>query len=129
MMKILPKISDSEWQVMKVLWKENPLKAIDIINRLDNIANWQPKTIKTLIRRLIKKNAVSFNKDGKYYLYYPIANEEDCIRLENDSFLNRIYGGSLNLMLSNFLKARNLSEDEVKELRDILDKNTRESED
>lgn len=128
-MKTLPKISDSEWQIMKVLWKESPLKAIDIINRLDNIANWQPKTIKTLIRRLIKKNAVSFNKDGKYYLYYPIVNEEDCIRLENDSFLNRIYGGSLNLMLSNFLKARNLSEDEVKELRDILDKNTRESED
>lgn len=128
-MKNVPKISDSEWQIMKVLWKESPLKAIDIINRLDNIANWQPKTIKTLIRRLIKKNAVSFNKYGKYYLYYPIVNEEDCIRLENDSFLNRIYGGSLNLMLSNFLKARNLSEDEVKELRDILDKNTRESED
>lgn len=128
-MKNLPKISDSEWQIMKVLWKESPLKAVDIINKLDNIANWQPKTIKTLIRRLVKKNAVAFNEDGKYYLYYPIVKEEDCIRLENDSFLNRVYGGSLNLMLSNFLKAKNLSEDEVKELKDILDKSTHESED
>lgn len=128
-MKDLPKISDAEWQVMKVLWQESPLKAVDIINKLDNIANWQPKTIKTLIRRLVKKNAVSFNEDGKYYLYYPIVKEEDCIRLENDSFLNKVYGGSLNLMLSNFLKAKNLSEDEVKELKDILDKSTHESED
>ena len=69
-MKDLPKISDSEWLVMKVLWKESPLKAIEVIKRLDNIANWQPKTIKTLIRRLIKKNAVAFNQDGNYYLYY-----------------------------------------------------------
>ncbi len=127
-MKDLPKISDSEWLVMKVLWKESPLKAIEVIKRLDNIANWQPKTIKTLIRRLIKKNAVAFNQDGNYYLYYPIVKEEDCCRLENDSFINKVYGGSFNLMMSNFLKARNLSETEVKELKDILDENIHESE-
>lgn len=128
-MKDLPRISDAEWQIMKVLWKESPLKAIDIINRLDNISNWQPKTIKTLIRRLIKKNAVAFNEDSNYYLYYPIVNEEDCFRLENDSFINKVYGGSFNLMLSHFLKARKLSEIEVEELKDILDKSTYERED
>jgi BlaI family penicillinase repressor len=127
-MKNLPKISDAEWQVMKVLWENSPLRAIDIINRLDNVANWQPKTVKTLIRRLVEKKAISFEENGKYYLYRPIVKEQECIKLENDSFLNRVYGGSLNLMFSNFLKARNLSEEEINDLKKILEKSIDESE-
>lgn len=127
-MKSVPKISEAEWQVMKVLWEDNPLRATDIINRIDNVSNWQPKTIKTLIRRLVEKKAVSFEKDGKYYLYYPIVKEEECIKLENNSFLNRVYGGSLNLMFSHFIKEKKLSEQEINELKEILEKSIDESE-
>lgn len=128
-MKELPKISDAEWQVMKVLWEKSPLKAIDIINKLSEVANWQPKTIKTLIRRLIQKKAVDFFEDGKYYLYFPIVKEDECIKLENTSFLNKVYSGSFSLMVSTFLKEKNLSQSEIEELKNILDQNVHESED
>lgn len=124
----VPQISDAEWQIMKILWKNSPLKAIDIINSLDNKTRWQPKTVKTLIRRLVEKKAISYNEDGKYYLYYPIVEEKECIKVENSSFINRVYNGSLNLMFSSFLKSEKLNESEINELKAILDKSLKESE-
>jgi BlaI family penicillinase repressor len=120
-MKKLPQISDAEWQVMKVFWENEPLTANEVINKFDGATSWKPKTIKTLLGRLVKKKAISFNKDGRAYVYYPLIAENDCVKAESQSFLERVFSGSLNVMFANFLEEKNLSMAEIEELKRILD--------
>lgn len=127
-MKKVPQISDTEWKVMKVIWEKSPVTANQVIDRLDGITDWSDRTIRTLLNRLIKKEAISFEKYGREYLYYPIVTEDECIREENRTFLERVYGGALNLMFTKFLEDEALNEDEIEELKQILNskKNSRE---
>lgn len=116
------RISDAEWLVMKVLWQESPLTASYIIENLKPSTNWSPKTIQTLISRLVKKGALAVNKESSLNQYYPLVLEEDCMKEETKSFLQKVYGGSLHLLLTNFVKNENLSPKEIQELRNLLDK-------
>jgi len=119
-MENMPKISETEWIVMKVLWEESPCTANYVFEKLSAQVKWSPITVKTLLGRLVKKKAVGFEKDGRIYKYYPLVSEDACIKAENSSFLKRVYGGSLNLMLATFLKDNNLSSQEIDELEKIL---------
>lgn len=120
-MKDIPKISDAEWQVMKVLWANSPLPASVIVDNLEPQTQWKPKTIQTLIGRLVKKRAVGFTQENRTYLYYPLIEESECIKEETQSFLERVYNGSFNLMVANFLKEQKLSREDIEELKQILD--------
>jgi len=120
-MKKLPKISDSEWLVMQVLWSKSPLTANQVVEELTKKTKWKPKTIKTLINRLLKKGAIRFQKEGRKYIYYPAVSESKCIRTETRSFLQRVYGGATRPMLAAFLEDAELSPDDVAELKKILE--------
>lgn len=117
-----PKISEAEWQVMKLLWAKHPATANEIVEKLEGSASWKPKTIKTLINRLVGKNAVGFEKQGKRYLYYPLVEEGRIVREESRSFLNRYFGGTLKPMLASLIENRELSRKEIEELKEILEK-------
>ncbi|AQS58770.1 BlaI/MecI/CopY family transcriptional regulator [Desulforamulus ferrireducens] len=121
-MRPLPKISDAEWQVMKVIWAESPATANDVIKKLDGVMPWNDKTIKTLLGRLVKKGAISYQKEGRTHVYFPLVSEEECIKEENRSFLKRVYDGALSVMFVNFLEQHKLSPKEIEELKEILDK-------
>jgi BlaI family penicillinase repressor len=120
-MKKVPRISDTEWEVMKVIWAKNPISANDIIEKLSEEDDWHPKTAKTLLNRLVKKGALDYHKEGRAYLYFPIVKEKDCVRAVSDSFLSRVFNGSLKPMLAHFVQSRRLSPTEVKELKQLLD--------
>lgn len=120
-MKKLPKISDAEWEVMKIIWKNDSITSTRIIKELQEKTNWKASTIKTLINRLLNKKAINFTKEGKEYYYFSIISEEDCIREESEGFLNKVFNGSLNSMVINFVKSQKLTEDEINELKSILD--------
>lgn len=120
-MKKLPQISDTEWQVMKVLWASAPLTANEVVKQLEGIMSWKPKTIKTLLGRLVKKKAIGFNQDGRAYLYYPLVAEGECVKAESRSFLEKVFSGSLNVMFANFLEEQELSKEEIAELKKILE--------
>lgn len=120
-MKTVPRISEAEWEVMKVFWAQSPATANDVIDVLGDKTDWKPATIKSLISRLAKKNAIGFNQDGKTYLYFPLVSEEECLKAESQSFLQRLYGGALKPMFVNFLKQEELTPDDVEELKKILD--------
>ncbi|MCS7460395.1 penicillinase repressor BlaI [Paenibacillus doosanensis] len=117
----IPKISEAEWEVMKVLWNRSPLTANEVIEALQNVTAWKPKTIRTLLNRLVEKQAIDINRDGKVFAYFPLVQEDECRRAEADSFLKRIYGGAFKPMLVHFIKEEKLSPDDIKELRSILD--------
>lgn len=121
MNKTLPKISEAEWRLMKILWKKAPITANHLVETLSGEVMWNHRTIKTLLNRLVKKKALGFEKVGRTYNYYPVVAEADCVRSERKSFLNRVYGGSLSPMLAAFLKDTKLSPKEIEELKQILE--------
>ncbi|UZQ52253.1 BlaI/MecI/CopY family transcriptional regulator [Clostridium kluyveri] len=114
-------ISDAELEIMKIIWKSPNITANKIIEKLKGKTEWKPNTIKTLINRLLNKGAIDFQKEGKEYYYYNLINEEEYKISESKSFLNKIFNGSFNLMLMNFIKTKNLSEKDIEELKKILD--------
>jgi len=115
-----PRISESEWELMKICWNCSPLSAQEIIDALASQSDWHPKTIKTLLNRLVKKGALGFNKDGRAYLYHPLVAEKECVTAESASFLDRVFGGSLKPMLAHFVESRRLSPDEIEEIKKLL---------
>lgn len=121
-MKDIPNISESEWEVMNILWNHAPLTANEVIASLQERTDWKPKTIRTLLDRLVYKNVVGVNKDQKVYTFYPLYSQDECQRAETESFVKRIYGGALKSMLVQFIQEETLSDDDIKELRSILDK-------
>ncbi|MBN1480098.1 BlaI/MecI/CopY family transcriptional regulator [candidate division KSB1 bacterium] len=120
---MIPKISEAEWRVMKLLWEKSPRTSNEIIDILDNDqgVDWNPKTIKTLLNRLVNKGALDFDKDGRSYLYYPKVDEGDCRRAERRSFLGRVYSGALKPMLAAFIEDEKLSKADIEELKRILE--------
>jgi BlaI family penicillinase repressor len=119
-MKAAPRISEAEWEVMKVIWKKSPRLASDIIQALSARAKWGPATVKTLLNRLVGKGVLRFEKTGKSYLYSPAYTEEDCRGAEADSFLHRVFDGSLSPMISHFVRSRPLTRKELDSLEEIL---------
>lgn len=124
MSKNVPNISESEWEIMKVLWDNSPRTANEVVSSLQGKADWKPKTIRTLLDRLTKKKVVGVNKEQRIYTFYPLYAEEECQRAETRSFIDRIYGGTMKSMLVQFMEEETLSEEDMEELRQILDKKT-----
>jgi BlaI family penicillinase repressor len=121
-MKVMPNISDTEWTVMKVIWTHSPCTASKIIDELSGITKWKPKTVKSLISRLVKKKALGFKDEERAYIYFPLVTEEECVKAESQSFLDKVFGGELNTALANFIENKKMSKQQIDELRKILDK-------
>jgi BlaI family penicillinase repressor len=119
----VPAISDSEWDVMNVLWSaESPLSANEVVERLAGLRDWNPRTVKTLLNRLINKGALAYDAEGKRYLYRPRVSREQCVRDETRSFLSRVFAGAPGPMLLQFVAQAKLTPDEVEALKRLLDK-------
>ena len=114
-------ISESEWSVMEYLWS-NPLATITDIRKSLSQKGWSDSTIKTLVRRLVSKKAVAINDEGSVFRYYPLLSEQDCRLKETKSFINRVYNGSVNMLVTNLATDSNLSEKETEELMRLIDK-------
>lgn len=121
-MNNLPKVSDAEWHIMEVLWKKSPLTASQIIEKLTPDTSWSPKTIHTLISRLVKKEAVVVRKVSPAHEFIPLISEMELRKIETKSFIEKIYNGSVAMLLSNFINDDSLSTEEIEELKKILDK-------
>jgi BlaI family penicillinase repressor len=124
-MEKIPKISESEWQVMRVLWGKNPSTANEVVEALSATTTWKPKTIKTLLNRLVKKKALGFERQGREYHYYPLVGEAECVRAESRGFLRRVYGGALKPMLAAFLESEDLSPEDIRDLKRVLERKER----
>ncbi len=119
----VPKITESEWRVMRVLWAApHPVGAYDIVQELSKTEDWQPETIKTLLNRLVKKGALGYKKYKNLYLYYALVSEAECIHAESESFLERFFDGALEPMLAHFVEEHPLTPAQIRELKRILDK-------
>lgn len=116
-----PQISDAEWEVMNLVWDTPPVTANDLIEVLCPRSGWHPKTVKTMLNRLVKKGALGYKEEGNRYLYYPNVSREACVRQESHSFLKRVFGGAASPLLVHFVQNTPLSSAEIEELKRLLE--------
>ena len=119
-MRKLPQISEAEFEVMKVVWKYAPINTNEITEKLTQTTNWSPKTIQTLIKRLVSKKALTYEKQSRVFVYTPLVKEDEYIRRESNTFLNRFYDGNITSMLASYIEDDKLSEAEIDTLRSLL---------
>ncbi len=119
-MKRLPQISEAEYEVMKTVWRYAPITTNEVTDRMLKTTDWSPKTVQTLLKRLVTKGALTYEKKGRMFVYSPVFPEEAYLRQKNTSFLRRYYNGNLPAMFSSFLESEEISEKEIDSLRSIL---------
>jgi len=119
--RALPQISDAELVVMKVVWEKAPITANQVVEALERQRRWKPKTVHTLLRRLVHKGALDFDKKGREHQFRPLVNSADYTHAASRSFLSRFFDGEVAPFLARFLEREKLSRPEIEELRRILD--------
>ncbi|MGH7491068.1 MAG: BlaI/MecI/CopY family transcriptional regulator [bacterium] len=119
-MKPSPKLSAAEWEVMKVVWDHPASAAREIVTKLAEQKDWHPRTVKTLLARLVKKGAMAYEIDGNRYLYTPNIKKEALVKKEGHSFVQRVFDGVTVPMLAHFVKTTKLTREEIRQLKRIL---------
>lgn len=119
-MSKLPQISEAEFEVMKIVWKYAPVSTNEITDRLLRTTSWSPKTIQTLIKRLVNKGVLTYEKQSRMFVYTPLIQESEYIDQKSSSFLKRYYNGELTAMVSAYIENDRLSEAEIAALRALL---------
>ena len=119
-MNKLPQISEAEFEVMKIVWKYAPISTNEITEKLLQTTSWSPKTIQTLIKRLVTKGVLTYEKQSRVFVYNPTVKENEYINQESNSFLNRYYDGDITAMVSSYMENDRLSEAELDTLRALL---------
>lgn len=114
------KLTSGEWNVLSCLWEKSPQTVMQLVAQLGKNVGWAKSTTITTLRRMEEKGLVRCEVIGKAKSYTPIAEQEKAVIAETRSFLNRIYRGSVGLMLSAMAERQELSREEIQELRDIL---------
>lgn len=120
-------ISESEWTVMEYLWN-NPMVTITEIRKALSSTGWSDSTIKTLVRRLVSKNAVAINDEAATFRYYPLISQQEFRIKETKSYINRVYDGSVSMLVTNLMSDSNLTDKETEELLALIEKMGKEQE-
>ena len=115
-------LSNSEWKLMRRLWDRSPSTITELTAALREETGWSKHTVITMLSRLEAKGAVRHEEGGRAKRYFPVLRREDAARDETESFLSKVYGGSLGLMMSAMVESRRLSESDIAELSAILDR-------
>jgi len=116
-----PALSPAEWEVIKTLWDHGPLDARSVFEALPEDSEWAYQTVKTLLSRLVAKGAVDYDQVGNSYLYRAAVPREEMTRQEVRSVFDRVVGAAASPVLAHFIDEAELSDDEIRQLRRLLD--------
>lgn len=114
------KISDAEYAVMAVLWERAPLTAADVAERVAEERDWTLQTVKTLLSRLMAKDAIAADQDGRRFLYRPLIAREDYVAGESGRLIDRLFGGRISPLVAQLAQQDQLSPDDIAELEALL---------
>lgn len=113
-------LSDGEWKLMKQLWENTPSTITKLVALLKDETNWSKHTVITMLGRLEKKGAIKYEDGRKAKLFYPIVKESEVTIEETKGFLDKVYNGSISLLVNTMVKSQSVSKKELEELYDIL---------
>lgn len=114
------RISDAEHAVMEVLWQRSPLTAADVADALADARDWTLQTVKTLLSRLANKGAVSYEQDGRRYLYSPILAREDYVGDESRRLVNRLFGGRAAPLIAHLAEQQKFTAEDLEEIERLI---------
>jgi predicted transcriptional regulator len=114
------RISDAEHSVMEVLWDKAPLSAQDVSERLAPTRDWSANTVKTLLGRLLAKQIIAHEEDGRRYLYRPVVEREDYVAGESRRLMDRLFGGKLTPLVAHLAERDALTADDIAEIEALL---------
>ncbi len=118
-------ISGAEWRLMQVLWeKDKPMTSAEIVAQVNDGDNRSPRTIKTLLQRLVSKNFVTFTvdaADSRIYHYRANVTEDECVKKENQNFVSLYYKNDVGMMLARFIGDSDLNQEQIKKLTELLE--------
>lgn len=98
-MKEVPRITETEFEVMKVVWEHAPISTNEVTDRMRKSVDWNDGTVRTLLARLVKKGVLSYTKDSKMYVYTPTISETEYLKGQSRSYLDKFYDGDLNSLV------------------------------
>ncbi|CAN5683187.1 BlaI/MecI/CopY family transcriptional regulator [soil metagenome] len=114
------RISDAEHAVMEVLWDEAPLTAQDVAERIPPERDWTANTVKTLLGRLLAKNIIAYQEDGRRYLYRPIVKRGDYVEGESRRLMDRLFGGKLTPLVAHLAERDQLTNEDIAAIEALL---------
>ena len=115
-------LSDSEWKLMGRLWEAPPKTITELTAAMRAETGWTKNPVITMLSRLEAKGAVRHEEGPRAKRYYPVVERKDAARVETENFLDKVYGGSLGLMMSAMVDSRQLTAEDIAELSAILEK-------
>lgn len=115
-----PGISEAEHAVMEALWRRNPLTAAEVCESVCEQRDWSLATVKTLLSRLVAKNAVATQPDGRRFLYTPRLERADYVGTESRRLVDRLFGGRAAPLFAHLAETEALSEDDLAEIEKLL---------
>lgn len=120
--QIAASVSNAEVDVLQQLWLQSPLSAQDIIERLaERQPDVQSTTVKTLISRLLKKEALSFVEQHRKYYYSPVISRDEFYRQRTTSFVDRFFDGELTPLVSYYCRQKPLDDKDLAELKALIE--------
>lgn len=114
------RISDAEHAVMEVLWDEAPLSAQDVAERIDPARAWSANTVKTLLGRLLAKQVITHEAEGRRYLYYPVVAREEYVAGESRRLMDRLFGGRLTPLVAHLAERDALTAQDIADIEALL---------
>ena len=113
-------LTHSEWYEMDSLWQHSPSTVMELVSALSEKVGWAKSTTITTLRRMEDKGLVTVEVRGRTKYYAPALEREQAVRRETRSFLDRVYQGSVGLMVSSMAQEKTLSQEEIDALYAIL---------
>ena len=113
-------LSDGEWKLMKIIWDKAPVTLGELVSALKEETGWSKSVIYMMLKRMVEKKVISMDDSGKYQRYSPILERSEAESQETESFLSRVYQGSVRMMLSAMTDRNKLSESDIEELYQLL---------
>lgn len=119
-MKNKTMLQPSEWIIMEKLWENHPQTIMQLYHGLEEDPGWSKSTVNTLLGRMVKKGILSYEEGKKAKLYHPNLNRDEAALTETKSLIKRVYKGSVGMMLSTLIRSNNLTDEDIRELYQIL---------
>ena len=117
---MLTHLTNTEWAVLECLWEQSPLTLMQLVSRLKDTMGWAKSTTTTMVKRMEEKNLIKSRPNGRGKDFYPNVDRDEAVTSQTRSFLNRVYQGSIGLMMSAMAEKQELSREEIDELYAIL---------
>lgn len=113
-------LAPAEWNIMECLWERAPQTGRELTEAMEQRIGWSRSTTLTLLRRMVAKGAVACDTEGTKNTFSPAVRREDAALAETETFLNRVYQGSLSMMVSAMTHRQAVSREELDELYELL---------